>query len=81
MTDRGYKDMGNNIYEKGNGILRLLLGGFYQYYKIQIVLQYFDNGHVRVAINKRVSGFSGGIIGINQMKKELNAIKHIVMSL
>ncbi|GAA5105660.1 hypothetical protein GCM10023211_04650 [Orbus sasakiae] len=81
MAERGYRDIGDHVYEKGNGTLRMLLGAFYKHYKIQIMPQCLDDGTMCVAIKKRSSGFAGGVIGMNQIQKELAAIKAIFTAL
>jgi len=55
----------NAIFEKGNRTTKLLFGAFVKYYKMQVHVQ---NGCVH--IGSVSSGFSGGLIGVGQVKKE-----------
>lgn len=81
MIDRGYRNISDDVYEKGNGTLRLLFGAFYKHYKMEILPQSIDNQQVRVLIKKRSSGFAGGIFGMNQIQKELIALSEIFKAL
>ncbi|RKS87210.1 hypothetical protein DES39_0429 [Orbus hercynius] len=75
MVERGYQNIGNHIYEKGNVILKMLLGSFYHYYKIEIKPEGLGNNHVRVSIKKWASSVRGGVTSMNNMQQELSAIK------
>ncbi|HOK37704.1 MAG: hypothetical protein WHW07_00075 [Bacteroidales bacterium] len=70
---RGYKlKDGNSFdgsYEKGDRILRLLFGAFVKYFKFKIKIE-----NNKLHIHKESSGMSGGLIGMNQVNKEFNAI-------
>ncbi|WP_392560192.1 hypothetical protein [Orbus mooreae] len=74
MLARGYRNIGDDVYEKGNGTLRMLFGAFYKHYKMEIMPQYLGDDQVRVSIKKRSSGFAGGVFGINQIQKELREL-------
>ncbi len=73
MIDRGYKlidgNIANGVYEKGNRTLRLLFGAFSKYYKFNISIQ-----EMKVKFSSGSSGFSGGVIGIGQIRKETGEI-------
>jgi hypothetical protein len=73
FTAEGYtpKDKGADTYTftKGNRVLRLLLGAFVKYHKQSIVIKQ-DGELFSVMLNKDSSGMSGGLIGMNQVKKE-----------
>lgn len=75
MKDNGYSfvegNVTNGVYEKGNRTMRLLFGAFVKYYKISVNVQ---NG--KANIGSASAGFSGGIIGVNQVKKEVLRISN-----
>lgn len=70
---RGYILKEGNIYEgsyeKGDRTLRLLFGAFVKYFKFKIKIE-----NNKLHIHKESSGMSGGLIGINQVNKEFDAI-------
>ncbi len=69
---RGYKLKGNSYegsYEKGDRTLRLLFGAFVKYFKFKIKIE-----NNKLHIHKESSGMSGGLIGMNQVNKEFDAI-------
>ena len=73
FTSEGYtllREKGEEkIYKKGNKMLRYILGAFVKYHQqlIQITPQ---NGTYNVTLQRDSSGFSGGAIGMNQVRKE-----------
>lgn len=56
-------------YTKGNRVLRLLFGAFVKYHKQSVVIKN-DGALYSVMLHKDSSGMSGGLIGMNQVKKE-----------
>jgi hypothetical protein len=64
----------DGIFERGNRIVRLLMGAFHKYFKFGVRIEDGGNGQVKVRVHKLTSGMSGGLIGMNQVKKELNRI-------
>lgn len=78
MKSIGYQikqETGNSVtYERGSFIVRVLLGAFYKYFKWE-VKTYENNGEIRCALSRKVSGMWGGVIGINQNNKEIARIK------
>lgn len=84
MIAAGYKrksgNVGNATYEKGNRVARLLLGAFYKYYKFDVAVHEND-GAPRVNVRKATSGMSGGLIGVNQVKKEFKRLQEDFQSL
>jgi hypothetical protein len=59
----------STTYTKGNRVLRLLLGAFVKYHKQSVVVR--NQGELfSVMLHKDSSGMSGGLIGMNQVKKE-----------
>jgi hypothetical protein len=58
-----------STYTKGNRILRLLFGAFVKYHK-QIVIIKHQGDLFSLMLQKDSTGMSGGLIGMNQVKKE-----------
>jgi len=82
MFQQGYKviseNLGNITYEKGNRVMRLLFGAFVKYFKFTVTLTPNTEGELVVNIFKQTSGMSGGLIGMNQVKNEMNRISIIM---
>jgi hypothetical protein len=57
------------VYEKGNRALRLLFGAFAKYHKQSVTIKPDGNGF-QILLHKDSTGVSGGLIGMNQVKKE-----------
>ncbi|MEO5946769.1 MAG: hypothetical protein ABIP79_08125 [Chitinophagaceae bacterium] len=77
FTSEGYKVKkaeGESItYEKGNRVLRILLGSFVKYHKQTVTVK--NEGELfSVMLHKDSSGMSGGLIGMNQVKKEFERL-------
>jgi len=73
FTSEGYKlkkaEGEIRMYEKGNRILRILFGAFVKYHKQSVTVR--NEGELySLLLNKESSGMSGGLIGMNQVKKE-----------
>ncbi len=70
----GYKKLGtgleNVMYEKGDKTMRILFGAFHKYFKVSMSVSESDTEELLLIIKNASSGFSGGIIGINQVKQE-----------
>lgn len=77
MVSKGYKHLGNGLYEKGNRMLRLLLGAMHKYFKFQVSLDASNPEEIKVGVKKATSGMSGGLIGMNQVKNELLSLGKI----
>jgi len=79
MNSQGYSmhskttDKALVVY-KGSYALRLFLGAFSKYYRFIIFPRTSADGHLQFCLQKDSSGFSGGIIGINQVNKELDRL-------
>ncbi|MBK7561805.1 MAG: hypothetical protein IPP43_13235 [Chitinophagaceae bacterium] len=58
-----------HTYTKGNRVLRLLLGAFVKYHKQSVSVKN-EGALYSVMLHKDSSGMSGGLIGMNQVKKE-----------
>ena len=72
-------DLGNRTYVKGNRVLRILLGAFYKYFECQVSVTDMGNDTARVNVRKTTSGMSGGLIGVNQVKKEFARLETALM--
>src|SRR5687768_11431628 len=77
LTKDGYKlvegQPGNATYEKGNRTMRLLFGAFVKYSKIN-VSSAAEAGVCKLTVDRKTSGMSGGLIGVNQVKKEMERV-------
>lgn len=84
MLSKGYKlkegEEGNGVYTKGNRIARLLLGAFYKYFKWQIHTR-SKGEFTSLEFTKESSGMSGGMIGVNQVKKELQNMSNMMQTI
>jgi hypothetical protein len=73
FTSEGYKLKSTSgevrTYEKGNRVLRLLLGAFVKYHKQTVTIKH-QGELFSLLLQKDSSGMSGGLIGMNQVKKE-----------
>ncbi len=73
FSSRGYRlksAVGEiRTYEKGNRVLRILFGAFAKYHKQSVAVK--NQGELFSLLLQRDStGMSGGLIGMNQVKKE-----------
>lgn len=77
FTSRGYSSKGTigeiSTFTKGSRVLRLLFGAFVKYHKQSVVIKQEGNLY-SLLIEKDSSGMSGGLIGMNQVKKEFAAL-------
>lgn len=77
FTKRGYRlksgDSEKGTYVKGNRVLRILLGAFYKYFLFDVSV-FEAQEEIRVEVKRETTGMSGGLVGMNQVKKELEAI-------
>ncbi|MFN8290826.1 MAG: hypothetical protein U0U70_11250 [Chitinophagaceae bacterium] len=56
-------------YEKGNRVLRILFGAFAKYHKQSVTVK--QQGDLfQLLLQRDSTGMSGGLIGMNQVKKE-----------
>jgi hypothetical protein len=83
MAQRGYELKEGNavdgVYERGNRVMRLLLGAFHKYFKFGVRMEPAGDGStVKVRIHKLTSGMSGGLIGVNQVKKEIAGLDEVL---
>ncbi|HUR67486.1 MAG TPA: hypothetical protein VMZ03_14130 [Chitinophagaceae bacterium] len=56
-------------YEKGNRVLRILFGAFVKYHKQSVTIKN-QADLFSVMLHRDSTGVSGGLIGMNQVKKE-----------
>ena len=84
ILGKGYKltagEAGNGTYVRGNRVARILLGAFYKYFKWEVHTN--ANAEIgSVQLSKESSGMSGGVIGVNQVKKELAVISDLLQTI
>ena len=56
-------------YEKGNRAMRIIFGAFSKYNKQSVTIKH-EGDLFSVMLHKDSTGMSGGLIGMNQVKKE-----------
>lgn len=73
FTSEGYKlksaEGETRTYEKGNRTMRILFGAFVKYHKQSVAIRN-DSQLYSLMLSKESSGISGGLIGMNQVKRE-----------
>jgi hypothetical protein len=74
FTSEGYsikseKEEGKKIYKKGNFVLRIIFGAFAKYHQVLVVTQPTGD-NFSVLVQRDASGISGGLVGMNQVRKE-----------
>ena len=78
LTTWGYKitegQSGQIIYEKGNRTMRILFGAFVKYFKISVQTIVSIPDEIKCEVRSQTSGFSGGLIGMNQVKAEIRTL-------
>lgn len=65
--------VGNGTYEKGNRTMRILFGAFVKYSKIHVASN-SQGETAKLVVDRKTSGMSGGLIGMNQVKKEMERV-------
>ena len=72
FTSEGYKlksaEGETHTYTKGNRVMRILFGAFVKYHKQSVIKN--EGELFSVMLHKDSTGMSGGLIGMNQVKKE-----------
>lgn len=85
MQIQGYKLIGgtpaNGTYEKGNRTMRILFGAFVKYNKFQLSTRAVADDEVELTAQRSTSGFSGGLIGMNQVRNEVIRLADVLNSL
>ncbi|HLG40793.1 MAG TPA: hypothetical protein VI461_14035 [Chitinophagaceae bacterium] len=71
-TYKGEKDSGK-IYTKGNKVLRIILGAFWKYFRVHVAIKN-ENNLFSVQVQRDASGFTGGAIGVMQVRKEFERL-------
>lgn len=75
LSSSGYSKQGDSlVFEKGNRTMRILFGAFSKYYKFMIVLNENEDKTLEMGLKSESTGMSGGVIGMNQVKKELEQL-------
>jgi len=73
FTSEGYTFKSSSgesrTYEKGNRVLRIIFGAFVKYNKQSVTIKH-EGDLYSVLLHKESTGISGGLIGVNQVKKE-----------
>lgn len=73
FSAEGYKlqsEAGETLtYTRGNRVLRILFGAFAKYHKQSVIIKQ-EAEKFSVMLHKDSTGMSGGLIGMNQVKKE-----------
>ena len=73
FTSEGYTLKSNQgevfTYTKGNRVMRILFGAFVKYHKQSVTIKN-DGELFSLMLHKDSTGMSGGLIGMNQVKKE-----------
>lgn len=77
MRSIGFKHLGHGMYEKGNRTMRLILGGLSKYLKFKITMDGRDTQNLKVGVEKGMTGFMGGALGIVQMNNAFGELKQI----
>jgi len=85
LTKEGYKlvegQPGNATYERGDRTMRILFGAFVKYSKIQVTIGKGTSSAARLTVDRKTSGMSGGLIGMNQVKKEMERISQLMATI
>ena len=82
LINQGYRKLGignkHVLFEKGNYTRRILFGAFFKYYKMSVTTTTNEEGELLLIIKNAVSGITGGLIGIKQVKKEFELISELL---
>lgn len=78
FTNHGYtkkSDDGTLLsFTKGNRVLRILFGAFAKYHKVNVGVSPLGDGSYGVILQRDSTGMSGGVIGMNQVRKEFKKL-------
>lgn len=61
------------VFDKGNRVLRILLGAFVSYHRIFVGIKE-EPASYTVELRRESSGMSGGLIGMRQVRKEFSRL-------
>lgn len=77
LTKQGYKlEQGTNIsgvYGKGSKVMRILFGAFVKRFEWHVEISEINHS-TGLTFTKNAKGYAGGLIGVNQVKKEYNRL-------
>lgn len=77
FTSEGYRLKSakddTRVYEKGNRVARLILGAFVKYHKQSVAIKQ-EGDLFSIMLHRDSTGMSGGLIGMNQVKKEFTRL-------
>jgi hypothetical protein len=83
MLAQGYKlEVGtadNGVYGKGNKVMRILFGAFVKRFAFRVHVTNEGNATQLVFV-KDGKGYAGGVIGVNQVKKEFSRLVEVIGS-
>ena len=81
LKKQGYKlESGTNldgVYGKGNKVMRILFGAFVKRFEWHVEISEL-NGSTGLIFTKTAKGYIGGVIGVQQVKKEYQRITGIL---
>jgi hypothetical protein len=81
---QGYKllegEAGNGMYSKGSMAMRIFFGAMAKYFKFSVKTA-SENGEVIVSMEQKSMGATGGLIGMKQVKTEMQRISSILQTL
>jgi hypothetical protein len=62
------------VFTKGNRVLRMLFGAFVKYHKVSAGFTTMGPDAFGVILQRDSTGMSGGVIGMNQVRKEFKKL-------
>ena len=66
------------VAKKGNRVLNILFGAFCTYHEISFNIFQSEKGEVYVHLERRSSGWWGGLIGASMAKKRFRAVRDML---
>lgn len=75
------ENSGEITFEKGNRTMRILFGAFVKYFKFQVRIEATDEGQLKLHMKRATTGMSGGLIGMNQVTKEIERLSALFKEL
>jgi len=81
LIKEGYQiEQGNKVigvYGKGNKVMRILFGAFVKRFEWHVEINDI-NGSTGLIFTKNSKGYAGGVIGVQQVKKEFSRIVELL---
>jgi hypothetical protein len=81
---QGYRlaegEAGNGMYAKGSMAMRVFFGAMAKYFKFS-VKTVSENNEIIVSMEQKSMGATGGLIGLKQVKNEMQRISGILQTL